>query len=398
MVAVLALAAYAVATGMQRVAQQRDAVSHLVTLTQQDRTYANESHLEDPGSAAYYGFHLTFEPLSNLAFAALGRRDDLPWQHRIRALALEGQIYESDTGHPELAIAGRLDYAFLVAVLLPLFIILSLFDLEASERRHARRELLIVTSPTGRRLFGLRAAVRGAFLFAAVTAPLLVGAWLSRTDLGSLATAIAVTAFSVAVWVLLARLVTRTGADAATSAMLLVGIWLLTVIVIPQAGKLVIERSVAVPQGAEILLTQREAVNDAWDLPKAATMEPFVAQHPEWRDHVSMSKPFEWKWYYAFQQVGDQIAEPLALDLQSGREARDRRMGWLALLSPSLMVERVLTRSAGTDMRQHLRYLSCVRDFHGRLRRFFYPYLFETQAFGSDSLEQLPLYAPCGSG
>ena len=34
-------------------------------------------------------------------------------KHRIRALALEGQIYERDTGNPVLALTGRFDFAFL---------------------------------------------------------------------------------------------------------------------------------------------------------------------------------------------------------------------------------------------------------------------------------------------
>ena len=67
-------------------------------------------------------------PPSALAFAARGVRDDLPWKHRIRMLALEGQIYETDAGNPELSRIGKLDFAFVAAFLLPLLLILLLHD------------------------------------------------------------------------------------------------------------------------------------------------------------------------------------------------------------------------------------------------------------------------------
>jgi ABC-2 type transport system permease protein len=37
-------------------------------------------------------------------------------------------------------------------------------------------------------------------------------------------------------------------------------------------------------------MTQREAVNDAWDLPKAATMDAFVERHPQWAAYMPSSK------------------------------------------------------------------------------------------------------------
>lgn len=44
----------------------------------------------------------------------------------------------------------------------------------------------------------------------------------------------------------------------------------------------VIEGMVSLPDGGEIVLTQREAVNDAWDVPREATYTPFLELYPEW--------------------------------------------------------------------------------------------------------------------
>lgn len=50
-------------------------------------------------------------------------------------------------------------------------------------------------------------------------------------------------------------------------------------------------------------------VNDAWDLPKEATMTPFLERHPQWHNTSKVGQDFEWKGYYAFQQIGDQIVD-----------------------------------------------------------------------------------------
>ena len=51
---------------------------------------------------------------------------------------LEGQIYENDTTNPELAYLGHLDFAFVIAILTPLFLIMLLYDLRAVERTAGR--------------------------------------------------------------------------------------------------------------------------------------------------------------------------------------------------------------------------------------------------------------------
>ncbi len=148
------------------------------------------------------------------------------------------------------------------------------------------------------------------------------------------------------------------------------------------------------PDGAEILMIQREAVNDAWDKPKAATMEPFLARHPEWRAYGAVTKPFEWKWYYAFQQTGDMQAEPIVRAYREGRLARDEAAGIAALLSPTSLVERGFERLARTDARAMIAYEDSVRAYHAQLRAFHYPLLFRDPPYDPLAFESLPRYRP----
>jgi ABC-2 type transport system permease protein len=139
-------------------------------------------------------------------------------------------------------------------------------------------------------------------------------------------------------------------------------------------------------------MLQRQAVNDAWDKPKAATMEPFLARHPEWRPLAEVTKPFEWKWYYAFQQVGDMRAEPIASAYREGRLARDRAAGIAAFLSPTALVERGFERLAGTDPRAMIAYEDHIRAFHSELRAFHYPLFFRDPPYDPAVFAKLPRY------
>ena len=121
----LALSVLAVAGGLEEVRTQEQTIERLIESDREDRLEALALH-DDWGMAAYYSFHLTYDKPSDFAFAALGVRDSEPWKHRVRMLALEGQIYERDAGNPELALIGRFDFAFFAAFVLPVILIVIL--------------------------------------------------------------------------------------------------------------------------------------------------------------------------------------------------------------------------------------------------------------------------------
>ena len=118
----LAMSSISVVLGLQYVAEERKEIAELLQLDSEERGYKRTLAM-DFGGAAYDAFHAVWNEPSELAFAAIGQRDLNPTMMRIRALALEGQIYETDSINPELALVGRFDYAFVTAYLLPLVII-----------------------------------------------------------------------------------------------------------------------------------------------------------------------------------------------------------------------------------------------------------------------------------
>ncbi len=393
LLACAALSAFAVWSGLSEIDAQRATLEHLLETDKKERA-ASLSQQSTYGGAAYYTFHLTYDPPSELAFASFGARDLYPWKHRIRMLALEGQIYEADVPNPDLALAGRVDYAFLVSILAPLLVILLLHDLRASERAAGREQLLIATARTPQHLWRMRMVVRSGLLALCLLVPFLVGSALSGAGLLDSGAVCLVVLAHIAFWSVLALWAAHWTASAPTIAAGLLGFWLVLTFVIPQLGEQAVKRLIAGPSGGDIIMTQREAVNDAWDLPKALTMDAFVERHPDWADYTDVSAPFEWKWYYAFQQVGDQTAEPLSMAYREVLSARDGAAGFVALLSPPSLTRRWLSSLAGTDAHAAQAYEQRVRDFHKSLREFYYPLLFKGQEFDRSVMGSIPAYAP----
>lgn len=386
---VLCLSVLAVSAGLSEIRQQKATIERLVEADRADRLNVLKTQ-KDWGGAAYYSFHLTFDPPSDFAFAALGRRDDAAWKHRVRMLALEGQIHERDAGHPLLALIGRFDFAFLAAFVLPLVLIVLLHDLRASERVAGRHDLLVATAGHSARLWQLRAGLRASGVFVCAALPLVVAAGLSGSAAPTLLAACALLLGYVLFWTAVCAAVAAWQQTGEVILATLVALWILLGVVVPAAGRMAIDRAVAVPSGADIIMTQREAVNDAWDLPKATTMTAFVERHPQWAAYTGVERPFEWKWYYAFQQVGDQKAQALSEAYTAGRMTRDRLAGWLAFIAPPVLLERSLQALAGTDVRASLAYEARVRDFHAALRAFYYPRLFLDERFDPAAFDALP--------
>lgn len=392
----LLLALLALASGLQEVADQRATIARLQAADRADRA-AVLAQQQDWGSAAYASFHLTVDPPSDLAFAALGRRDDSAWKHRIRLLALEGQIHERDAGHPVLALVGRVDLAFVAAFVLPLVLIVLLHDLRASERAAGRDALLVATAGDSQAWWRWRLLLRAAGATAAVALPLLAGGLIAGTGPALLAAAVGAVLAHAAVWSLLAGALATWRRPGEVILAALLGLWLLLAVLLPAVLRAGIDRAVPLPAGADIVLTQREAVNDAWDLPRSTTMDAFVARHPEWSAHTRIDRPFAWTWYFAFQQVGDQQAEALSQAYTEGRRTRDRWAARAAWLMPPVLLQRRLQSLAGTDTEAVLAYEARVRAFHAALRHFHYPRLFHGEAFDPAALSELPRFSPAAT-
>jgi ABC-2 type transport system permease protein len=397
----LALTAWAVGSGVTEVHRQRQVLAQLEQLQRMDMAVQQGRHADrgDAGSTAYYTFHGTSLPPSAAAFMALGMRDTAPYALRVRMLALQAQLHEGENFNPELALAGRFDFAFVLVFLVPLFLIALLHDLVSEERSSGRLSCLLALPAGGPALWLRRASLRVGLAFAALGIPLCVGA-LVDIALGSpmtatglaVATALVATAAYVVFWTGMALMVAIRGRHSASNAMILMGVWAVMTLLLPALANAVITRVLPAHQGVELMLTQRQNVHAAWDVSREETLERFFESHPQWKNTAALPKGFHWKWYYAFQQLGDESVQTLVDQYRQSLMARQQwteRLGWLL---PGVGVSAALHRLAGTDLLSQLAYQDAIAGFHRQLRHYYYPYLFEEKKFSASEFAAQPAF------
>lgn len=393
------LSALAVWSGMRTVAEQRAALQRIAAVQTADvaARAARQAADAEAGLTAYYLPHLTIDPPAPLAFAAIGQRDVQPYALQVRALGLQAQLYESEAFNPELAAPGRFDFAFVLVYVAPLFIIALMHDMVSGEREAGRLRLLASLPARPGALWRRRVLLRLALVAGALLLPLLAGALLSGAALGETALLAAVALLYIAFWCGLSAWGAAVARSAATGAALLLAAFVLLALVLPTAVNATLERALPVAQGAELALAQRQAVHSAWDEPREETMQRFFRTHPEWKDTPPLPEGFHWKWYYAMHQAGDDAVAGLAAQYRQSLWSREEWTRRAGLLLAGVNVQVLLHRLAGTDLEARLAYLDRIGDFHGQVRKHFYPYVFHERPFGPADFAKLPAYQPASA-
>lgn len=391
-----ALTVASLVSGVQRIDSQREAIARIASLQASDIAAVAAAHGQstDAGQAAYYSFHPTWNPPSALSFAAVGMRDVAPFMLRVRALGLEAQIHDGDVFNPELALAGRFDFAFLLTFLFPVFVIALFHDLRSNETESGRERMLRSLPMKLGRLYVRRASVRAIALLACVALPFIGAALLQGVSMPQIAAVVGLAAGYLLFWVAVSLLVARRGWSSATNAAGLAASWVAIALVLPALAHVAIERAVPVDQGAEIARAQREAVNRAWDIPRNDTMQRFYARYPEWSDSAPLGTAFHYKWYLAFHQNGDDDVARMAADYRAGIERRSAAASKLGWLLPPVGMQAALTRLAETDMQAHLAYQDRIRAYHADLRRYYYSFLFRDKPFRQADYTRAPAFEP----
>jgi len=377
------------AVSAQRATLERIAASHHADVQALAHKHANAA---DAGQVAYDTPHLTTSPPSALAFAAIGQRDLQPFALRVRLLGLHSQLYESESINPELAMAGRFDFAFLLVYLSPLFVIALMHDLVTGEREAGRLRLLSSLPTRSASLWRRRIALRYALLALALLAPLGAGIAVAGAGLAALGQLALVAALYLAFWFGIAALVGARARTGASSATILLACHVGLTMIVPTAIDAAIARTVPVSKGVELALEQRQQVHTGWDLPKAVTFDKFFRTHPEWKDTPPVTGRFHWKWYYAMHQAGDQAVAAQVARYRASLQAREDWTARAGLLLAPVNVQVLLHRLADTDLRAQLAYQERIGRYHTELRQFFYPYFFNEQAFGNADFGRMPTY------
>ncbi|ACT91945.1 ABC transporter permease [Dyadobacter fermentans] len=395
-IALLLFGCYGFYHGSQVIGHQQQTIASVPTVQQAHLQEIAEHGAGKPaGSTAYYPFFYTTNPASPWAGFSIGQRDVNPFSLKVKMLAIEGQLYDSELTNPLTLLVGNLDAAFVFIFLFPLLIIAFTYNALSEEQENGVWK--IVRTTTG----SIGAAIGGKLLvrFGMILAATLLLFALAVISLGLPLTAptfqlLAIVLLYAIFWFSLSVLVVALGKNSAFNATTLVCVWIFLCILFPGVANIAVNRSVPVPEAAETAIRQREGYHAKWDEPKQPTMEKFYAVYPQYRRYPIPDDRYSPGWYYAMQFSGDlesaYSSEKLFGKLQQRQTLSERIAGF----NPVIAAQQSLNKVANTDLTSHIRYLESVKAHHRQVREYFYPFIFENTPTEDVNWAGYPAYRP----
>ena len=382
--------------GWQNIAHIRNEIQH----AQHDEHVRKQTQMKtstlhgDAGEIGYYVFHNVYHHPTEWSFIALGNRVVTPYVQRIRLLGLQGQLYDGESHHPEYVMLGSFDYAFWLIFFAPLICIAFMHDLKASEHQSQRLVFLqsLLISPS--KFWYKRVLVRCSIVSISLCFPLIIFSLLHGLSLLPLLTVLCVTISYILFWTLVCSVVSlRTSAlNSSFNAMVLASLWIIICLVLPNFAQAWIHTQYPVQEGSAIALQHRQLVHSAWDLPKEDILKPFYKLYPQWQDSSPVEGRFHWKWYYAFQHMADVQLNPYVEVREQALLNRNIASNNMAIMLPSLGVQKELEEVAESNISHLIRYRNQVSKFHTELRHYIYPYLFNEVPFHEEDFKNMPLF------
>jgi ABC-2 type transport system permease protein len=334
-------------------------------------------HKDELGLLLYYlKFSLVNQalPLSGLS---LGQRDVNPSIQSVTIRALESQRYDADLANPANLLLGNLDFSFVLIYLFPLLLIACCYNLVSDERESGTWKLVVVQQPNVMRVIYRLYAIRVGVILGVLSMLVAVAIPLLRLPIdATLASFVGISVLYVLFWAAVCFWVTSLRKRSSVNALLLVTGWLGLIVLLPTLLNTYLVTRYPTPEALETTLEARKGYHEKWDTDKQQTMQAFFAHYPQFRSIPPPKLPFDWPWYYAMQQLGDDDAGKAANALRTKVAQREAVSQQLARFIPPLHTQLQLNELAGSGLGNQLRFQEATGRFHENLRLHFYDRMF----------------------
>ena len=375
---------YGIFSGNEQINNQRQRIAELdglyrANIEEMKAKYPDQA---DAGDIGYYHSVFAKNLPDNWAKLSVGQRDVSPPYLKIRLLAVQNQLYAAENTNPYKLSVGSFDLSFVFVFLLPLFIVSVSFNVLSQEKEQGTLALLL-SFPLKRSTFLLAKFIFRFLLVISIVVTLSVTGWLwsgANVDARAANWLLLVVLYAL-FWFAITFCIISLKRNSAFNAVSLLGVWLLLVIIIPVLVNTVSEIKIPVDEGLKLSLMQRQEVHAGWDKPRAETMQRFFNRYPQYRVTASVEGAFKWKWYYAFQELGDASVETLFQTYIKKLRARARLAGTLNMLSPAAKLQQAMNGISATTYHAQLNFMLATKHYHQELKAFYYPFLFNDKPF-----------------
>lgn len=378
LILVFSLGILSIAIGHRQLEQQQEEISE-VAKSQKDHFELQVAlHNEDLGLLLYYAKFAFINTLNPLAGLSIGQSDINPSVKQITIKTFEAQRYDTDLVNPMSLQAGKLDLAFVIIFLFPLLIIVLSFNLVSEEIETGTWKLINVQARSKLGFVLSKLMVRVFLLLLILFLLLLVAKFSLDIPVNAqFLMLIGLVVLYLIFWFAFSFLVVCFKKSSGFNALLLLATWLVLLILLPAGLNAYIAAKYPIPEALSSAIAQRDGYHTKWDTDKRATIEKFYQHYPQFESYGYPTEGFNWLWYYAMQQMGDDDSAAQQEALAKKISIREKTSTLISSWIPNLHLQLTLNQLSGTSMRHYITYLDEAERFHERLRLFFYPKVFD---------------------
>ena len=375
---VLILGWLSIAVGRQQLDRKHTEIAEIDRYQKEHFARQVALHNDDLGLLLYYtkfAFFHRFQPLGGIA---IGQSDISPAIKRLSIKTFEGQRFDTDLINPNNLHAGNLDLTFVVLFLFPLLIIVLTFNLVAEEIESGTWPLVMVQAKSPIRFVLTKLSVRMSVVFVLLLLLLLTAKILLQIPFDAAFVTVALLyLLYLLFWFALCFFVICFKKPSRANALILLSGWLTLLILLPAAVNAYISHQYPVPEAMRTAIAQRDGYHVKWDTDKKETIEKFYKHYPQFTAYGYPTEGFNWLWYYAMQQMGDDDSATQQRALNEKIMRREKFSAQISSFLPNLHVQLSVNALAGTSLQHHLDYLTHAKAYHEELRLFFYPKIFD---------------------
>ena len=343
-------------------------------------------HKDEIGLLLYYiKFSLvnkTF-PINSLA---IGQRDVNPSIQSVTIRGLEAQKYDSELNNPSNLLLGNIDFSFVLVYLFPLLIIAFTYNI-VSEEKESGTWKIVATQTNNTFSYIIKLFyIRILSMITLLTIVLLISIFLLNIPLDkSFFTFYILSVLYILFWFGVCFYIVSLQKNSNFNAVILLTVWLFLIIILPAAINTYIVNKYPVPEALELTLKQRNAYHEKWDMDKQTTLDKFYRHYPQFKNYALPDKEFSWLWYYAMQQMGDDESAVQSKELETKLKQRNHASQFIAQFIPTLHTQIQLNEIAKSDLGNQLLFLQKTKEFHEKMRLYFYPKIFDNDAVDKEN-------------
>lgn len=334
-------------------------------------------------------------PSGNLGFISIGQSDI--FTHYVKPTINDDSISLSFTelSSPVRLLFGNFDLSFVLIYLLPLIVIAFCYNILSIEKESGSFRVVAANPVRIHRWLLqktiLRFLVMALIIMAGLTFSLLAnGASLNSTALKFYLVVMLYALF----WFSLCFMINLFGRSSEKNAITLLGLWIFLVLMVPSIISQ-LSASIYPMPSRTVLINEVRKAQAAADKEQDKILDDFLRDHPE----IAVSREADestaygwWQRYFASKEIVEKQMTPLLKKFDQKLVQQQKLARKLRFLSPSVMIQDVLSELAKTSTDHYRAYRQSVQGFTKKWKGFFIPMVYAEKEFTKEMVNKWPQF------